>query len=121
MRGSASFFISSFRISYFNSRLYMRGSMWEILKKLRRSLFQFTPLHERQLYPANGFFDLALFQFTPLHERQHAYYELMVAACIFQFTPLHERQRILFVYRYVKNLFQFTPLHERQQIPWRNQ
>ena len=56
---------------HFNSRLYMRGSREADVKMAARSLFQFTPLHERQRclammvrrYPT-------LFQFTPLHERQ---------------------------------------------------
>ena len=33
---------------HFNSRLYMRGSREADVKMAARSLFQFTPLHERQ-------------------------------------------------------------------------
>ena len=33
---------------YFNSRLYMRGNDASFIQSSRISLFQFTPLHERQ-------------------------------------------------------------------------
>ena len=71
MRGSRTRVSVTVTATDFNSRLYMRGSREADVKMAARSLFQFTPLHERQRclammvrrYPT-------LFQFTPLHERQ---------------------------------------------------
>ena len=80
------------RSSNFNSRLYMRGSLSQGTLSQSPPIFQFTPLHERQpLRRASRHID-ALFQFTPLHERQQ-YDQLLERLEIkFQFTPLHERQ-----------------------------
>ena len=130
--------VTSVPSANFNSRLYMRGSVscqrsdrlsdisihastWEAAIPPFSSsdcfpLFQFTPLHERQLVATRTVGDSTLFQFTPLHERQqsvllrhircwaisiHAstweaalYGDLREAVLQFQFTPLHERQRI---------------------------
>ena len=109
------------------------------------SLFQFTPLHERQ--PTGGAENTAtqVFQFTPLYERRRLPLHRLASRrryfnsrlymrgnliddhsgnppLLFQFTPLHERQRK--APQVFKNAvkFQFTPLHERQlansRISW---
>ena len=99
--------------------------------------FQFTPLHERQLftpfltvkpiyfnsrlcmrgnYSETELMERAfVFQFTPLHERQLELAHAEVDTIKFQFTPLHERQQGVDANGVEKDLFQFTPLHERQQ------
>ena len=56
----------------FNSRLYMRGSRKSYSLALPPQLFQFTPLHERQLVLKITMDNSTIFQFTPLHERQQA-------------------------------------------------
>ena len=71
----------------------MRGNTLCHMHFLRNSfLFQFTPLHERQLFQrliVRRFFG---FQFTPLHERQPEQISKLFLVWLFQFTPLHERQ-----------------------------
>ena len=100
-------------------------------------VFQFSPLHERQLLLESildylkSYFNsrlcmrgrvscrkiacvAALFQFSPLHERQ---LQAILPPCsdrLFQFTPLHERQPQATTEHQVPQAFQFTPLHERQ-------
>ena len=61
-----------------------------------------------------AFGESSVFQFTPLHERQHSETELMERAFVFQFTPLHERQHGKKEDGSDDFEFQFTPLHERQ-------
>ena len=99
----------------------IHASAWEATKYATRErtieLFQFTPLHERQLQPMELFIvPKKGFQFTPLHERQpvlcfgyqpHCYFNSRLCmrgnkfGCEirgiwpFQFTPLHERQRMM--------------------------
>ena len=63
-----------------------------------------------------AFGESSVFQFTPLHERQHSETELMERAFVFQFTPLHERQHGKKEDGSDDFEFQFTPLHERQRI-----
>ena len=69
------------------------------------SLFQFTPLHERQ--PTGGAENTAtqVFQFTPLHERQHGHLRGCDRRKKFQFTPLHERQPVGTVFLYSERNF----------------
>lgn len=57
-------------MQYFNSRLYTRGDANSSSALYVLFLFQFTPLHERQLRDPQGLFWCERFQFTPLHERQ---------------------------------------------------
>ena len=106
----------------------IHASAWEatmlLIYCIRKTIFQFTPLHERQPC-AGGWWDSRNpFQFTPLHERQlvflpahrpQSYFNSRL--CMrgnvskmshsswyqFQFTPLHERQR------------GFSKLHSRDQ------
>ena len=49
MRGSLLPLLQSLFQKYFNSRLYMRGSRDPLIVATFSTLFQFTPLHERQL------------------------------------------------------------------------
>ena len=121
----------------------IHASTWEaasILQLLRLpTLFQFTPLHERQLrrifllhiFPnfnsrlyMRGSLTINPFDATQVISIHASTWEAAINAlyivilnCLFQFTPLHERQRIAFyisIFAFYK--FQFTPLHERQ--PW---
>ena len=99
--------------------------------------FQFTPLHERQLW-RQGKKELAVlhfnsrlcmrgngkmetenryieFQFTPLHKRRPTVAQTWQNLKQFQFTPLHKRRRASRVIRLLRYIFQFTPLHERRR------
>ena len=80
---------------YFNSRLYTRGDANSSSALYVLFLFQFTPLHERQLRDPQGLFWCERFQFTPLHERQRNTQNQHTCYPVFQFTPLHERQQEL--------------------------
>ena len=117
----------------------MRGNTLCHMHFLRNSfLFQFTPLHERQLFQrliVRRFFG---FQFTPLHERQPPLLFSLLSDQHFnsrlymrgsKFTMMKNWQRCYFNSRlYMRGsrlsmlasilclLFQFTPLHERQHI-----
>ena len=57
-------------------RISIHASTWEAtlqsLRSWKRKVFQFTPLHERQLVSLFVSQFIYLFQFTPLHERQHS-------------------------------------------------
>ena len=117
----------------------MRGSGPALESYGTRYIFQFTPLHERQLVSSHGSASHELFQFTPLHERQQHLFDVYSVHVLFQFTPLHERQRSSLGYTIIVGddfnsrlymrgsmkllpcqlnilLFQFTPLHERQHV-----
>ena len=92
MRGSSLPQMEVPTLKYFNSRLYMRGSDDEGLPFNWSSLFQFTPLHERQrrfreLRGHHAYFNSRLYMrgSGPALESYGTRY-------IFQFTPLHERQ-----------------------------
>ena len=89
--------------NHFNSRLCMRGNVETCGKNWLWFLFQFTPLHERQLIILQWWETLTWFQFTPLHERQH--YSLLCSTSKekFQFTPLHERQQQTHIAKNWKN------------------
>ena len=153
-------FRNAYQLYYFNSRLYMRGNLCVERTRTYRAisihastreathfkgitgyptLFQFTPLYERQHCTSVRAMPVSLFQFTPLHERQRQLVyphqvekgnfnsrlcmrgnpvsaDIIHAAGVFQFTPLHERQQsATFIYAQSDSLFQFTPLLARQQ------
>ena len=80
------------RSSNFNSRLYMRGSLSQGTLSQSPPIFQFTPLHERQLrefVDDSDFYDfnsrLYMRGSQGIRTRKRVHFK-------FQFTPLHERQ-----------------------------
>ena len=126
---------------YFNSRLCMRGNFAASLFENRILLFQFTPLHERQLdsldywllffyfnsrlcmrgnhFPKTFYCRLCLNFNSRLCMRGNLGHPAPLdLAMIFQFTPLHERQRVSLFRLFRHLVFQFTPLHERQRCYW---
>ena len=135
MRGSMDKRTSESEATYFNSRLYMRGSRSYCSGWSGSSVFQFTPLHERQHNLAAGPFPIYNFN-SRLYMRGSGNINKSFCRSAFQFTPLHERQRLFFnQIRYCFSIsihastweaarnasvqvkvqqFQFTPLHERQ-------
>ena len=81
------------------SSISIHASTWEATPRLELwlmlcYLFQFTPLHERQLLQSIQTETDNQFQFTPLHERQLFCLTRQSDYLVFQFTPLHERQRL---------------------------
>ena len=103
--------------AYFNSRLCMRGNLAAPHPRMRKSSFQFTPLHERQpsthfySFPVAGYFN------SRLCMRGNAHFSHRSSIVhVFQFTPLHERQLFCLTRQSDYSVFQFTPLHERQQM-----
>ena len=71
MRGNIIPYFARLQKKNFNSRLCMKGNNRRTLQRIGKTVFQFTPLHERQqsatfIYAQSD----SLFQFTPLHERQ---------------------------------------------------
>ena len=118
----------------FNSRLCMRGngflprfhyrwkisihaSAWEAtLVYILDStdwIFQFTPLHERQLL-CHVDWDFIIISIHASAWEATFFTIISAVLTVFQFTPLHERQHLFGTHKQLGVLFQFTPLHERQ-------
>ena len=92
MRGSTTSWIMFMMCLYFNSRLYMRGSRKHHLALAFYTISIHASTWEAAMAEARQRSSLTIFQFTPLHERQYRYFIISVCIKIFQFTPLHERQ-----------------------------
>ena len=130
-------FRNAYQLYYFNSRLYMRGNLCVERTRTYRAISIHASTREATHFKGITGYP-TLFQFTPLYERQHCTSVRAMPVSLFQFTPLHERQRQLVYPHQVEKgnfnsrlcmrgnpvsadiihaagVFQFTPLHERQQ------
>ncbi len=101
-------------LCYFNSRLYMRGNIYNHTLFIRDNYFN-SRLYMRgnQRYKRMGKY-FPYFN-SRLYMRGNAMLDIITAFTAgFQFTPLHERQQYISDHKTQYRRFQFTPLHERQ-------
>ena len=136
MRGSTQKMVRSLTLENFNSRLYMRGSVALKLQNIPVSIFQFTPLHERQ---QNEHVKESIDYFISIHastweaaisvDRDSTGRRISIHASTWEaaYIPMYPYLALLIsihastweaarVYTCLENTwtFQFTPLHERQ-------
>ena len=130
-------FRNAYQLYYFNSRLYMRGNLCVERTRTYRAISIHASTREATHFKGITGYP-TLFQFTPLYERQHCTSVRAMPVSLFQFTPLHERQlstsgrkcrtswyfnsrlcmrgnQVTGFDEHVAEKFQFTPLHERQR------
>ena len=114
MRGSVFLMLFFVIIFYFNSRLYMRGSI-SAAQHLACSIHFNSRLYMRGSFvSSHGSASHELFQFTPLHERQPDRESLLFRLPISIHASTWEAASPVSV-PIVSPIFQFTPLHERQR------
>ena len=99
-------------IFYFNSRLYMRGSI-SAAQHLACSIHFNSRLYMRGSLIESHFCSVCQFQFTPLHERQRLLSAFRSSLRYFN-SRLYMRGSFQVFQLCLCHLFQFTPLHERQ-------